>query len=172
MKKLPSRALFALLVLATLPSVNCSILFTTTELLDVSEYRGCYEEANDELSVVLSLGLPEDINNNNSESNTTESKQLLGCLTFAKSGQPFVGPFPLFGDSKKNNTAKMTATVPTGDKIKVVLTRDVKTINFEEVVSISIDFPGEPAMKDIRRRSPEYVLDTMCPTRCPLEDTP
>lgn len=149
----------ALLVLVAVGS-GCSLLFSAAPgLRDVSEYRGCYGKANDELRVVLNLNSPEASGDN------TSSTELHGCLTFAKNDQPFVGPFLLIGDSTKKDTAKMKATVPTGDTIKVTLKRDIKTINLVELEFISIDFPGELTMEDISKET-EYLENTLCPIQC------
>lgn len=161
MKQLRNCKVSALLVLATVTS-GCSIIFSAAPgLKDVSEYRGCYAKANDQLRVVLNLNSPEA----NAENTATSSTELHGCLTFAKNDQPFVGPFLLIGDSTKTNTAIMKATVPTGDNLKVVLKRDTNTINLVEFDFISIDFPGEPTMEDIPKET-EYLEDTMCPIQC------
>jgi len=155
MTTLASRAFLALLVLATVPSVDCTFDGSTPNPEFGSNYRGCYEVANDELEVVLNLG---------AEGNGA----LRGCLRFAKNGLPFEGPFTLIGkvNIDENNKAEMIATP---FDIGVNLTRDVQTINFAEVVFISIDFPGGPPMEDIRRKFPEYVEETMCPEQCPQE---
>ena len=55
MKKLASRAFLALLVLATVPSVDCG--FDESTFLPPGQefgrnYRGCYEVANDELELL------------------------------------------------------------------------------------------------------------------------
>jgi hypothetical protein len=172
MEKLASRAFLAFLVLATVSSVNCHF-DTSTLNLDVEGFRGCYEEVTDELSVVLNLGPPDNTISNNDGSIATNSfRQLLGCLTFAKNGQPFLGPFPLIGEAINNTTAKMKAMVPPADPIEVVLTRKDQVIGEEVVVSISIDFPGEPPMENIPKELSEYVKDPMCPTQCRQEVAP